>query len=247
MKQTKLLMGMPISVDIVGPNATKATFKKVYEYFTYIDNTYSTYKGTSEISQINNGLPKSQWSEEMKMVLSLCERTKRETNGYFNIEHSGKLDPSGLVKGWAIKNAADIVAAEGFRNYFIDAGGDIQVSGKSLGGKPWRVGIRNPFNRNEIIKTVVVTTEGVATSGTYIRGQHIYNPHAPDKPIDDIVSMTVIGPDIYNADRFATAAYAMGKGGIVFIEKLDGYEAYMVDNKKMATYTSGFERYVVPA
>ena len=30
---------------------------------------------------------------------------------------------------------------------------------------------------------------GIATSGSYVRGQHIYDPHAPDLPIADIVSL----------------------------------------------------------
>ncbi len=70
---------------------------------------------------------------------------------------------------------------------------------------------------------------GVATSGTSIRGQHIYNPQDDAAPIDEIVSLTVIGPNIYEADRFATAAFAMGSDGIVFIEQLDGFEGYMID------------------
>lgn len=236
-------MGMPISMEIVSSQDLKSVFEEVYDYFTQVDNRYSTYKPDSEISKINNGLPENQWSAEMKTVLDLCEQTKHQTDGYFDIQRGGKLDPSGLVKGWAIKNAADVVAARGFHNFCIDAGGDIQVGGANSGQKPWQIGIRNPFNRDEIIKTVVVSNEGVATSGTYIRGQHIYNPHAPEESVRDIVAITVIGPDIYNADRFATAAFAMGKRGVEFIETLAGYEAYMVDSSKLATLTSGFTKY----
>jgi len=81
---------------------------------------------------------------------------------------------------------------------------------------------------------------GVATSGTYIRGQHIYNPYRPEEKIEDIVSITVVGPDIYEADRFATAAFAMGRGGIMFIEELKDFEGYAVDAAGIATMTSGF-------
>lgn len=244
MKQTQLLMGIPITVEIVDEMATEADFSAIYDYFKQVDERFSTYKKTSEISRVNDGLSKRQWSEEMKTVLELCEQTKRETRGYFDIMHEGRRDPSGLVKGWAIRGAADKLAERGLQNYYIDAGGDIQVSGSNTEGKPWRVGIRNPFNREEVIKTVAVSTEGVATSGTYIRGQHIYNPRSSGQEVSDIVSITVIGPNIYDADRFATAAYAMGRRGIEFIEKLPGYEAYMIGQDKQATLTSGFERYV---
>jgi len=77
-----------------------------------------------------------------------------------------------------------------------------------------------------------------------VRGGHIYNPTNTDQPISGIVSLTVIGPDVYEADRFATAAFAMGPAGLLFMENLPGFEAYMIDPNGMAAYTSGFERYV---
>jgi thiamine biosynthesis lipoprotein len=60
----------------------------------------------------------------------------------------------------------------------------------------------------------------------------------------DIVGLTVIGPNIYEADRFATAAFAMGREGIMFIENLAGFEGYMIDQHGQATFTSHFTRYV---
>ena len=244
MKRTELIMGMPIVVEIVDASVGADILSDIFDYFRHIDKVFSTYKKNSEISQLNDGLPENRCSREMKEVLDLCEQTKWETKGYFDIMNSGRRDPSGLVKGWAIRNAADKLAGRGFDNFYIDAGGDIQTSGHNAQGKAWRIGIRNPFSRDEIIKTLALSTEGVATSGTYIRGQHIYDPHNPDEPINDIVSITVIGPNIYDVDRFATTAYAMGRRGIEFVENLPGYEAYMVGRDKMATLTSGFERYV---
>jgi len=90
---------------------------------------------------------------------------------------------------------------------------------------------------------VYIRNEGIATSGTYIRGAHIYNPLNPQEQLNEIVSLTVIGPNIYEADRFATAAFAMGKNGIVFIEHLPGFEAYVIDVKGIATSTTGFSKY----
>jgi thiamine biosynthesis lipoprotein len=249
MKHTRLLMGMPITVEVVEATVTQDTLDKVFAYFTFVDETFSTYKATSEISKINRGeLLPEQYSEEMKTVLALCEQTREDTDGYFDIRsdsQSGEiLDPSGLVKGWAIQHAATMLQEWGFRNFYIDAGGDIQVAGYK-DDRPWRVGIRNPFNRTENVKILALTDRGIATSGTAIRGQHIYNPHNRSVPLLEIVSMTVVGPDIYEADRFATAAFAMGRKGIRFIEKLAGFEGYMVDVHGIATFTSGFERYVI--
>ena len=238
-------MGMPITIEIIDSDAHDDDISKIFDYFTYIDKKISTYKPDSEISLINQGkITEKDFSLEMKMVLRLSEETKKQTDGYFDISHEGKLDPSGLVKGWAIFNAAEMLKKAGFKNYFVEAGGDVQVSGKNQDGQPWQVGIRNPFNREEIIKVIFLNHgEGMATSGTYIRGQHIYNPKNPGQPITDIVSLTVIGPNVYEADRFATAAFAMGKAGIHFLEKLPGLEGYVVDNKGIATMTGGWGKY----
>lgn len=245
MKQTRLLMGMPITLEVADPIVSPDDLEKVFAYFISVDETFSTYKATSEISKINRGeLPTAEYSEDMKAILALSEQTKKDTYGYFDIEHDGLYDPSGIVKGWAIQNAADRLKAGGFRNFYIDAGGDISVAGNK-DGKLWRIGIRNPFNRSENVKVLALTDRGIATSGTAIRGQHVYDPYNPNMPLLDIVSITVIGPNIYDADRFATAAFAMGKRGIQFIEKLAGFEGYMIDAHARATFTSGFERYVL--
>ena len=245
MKQLQLLMGMPITVEVVDPSVTDADIENVFAYFRALDDTFSTYKEHSEISKINRGeLCEEKYSAEMKTILAASEQTKQETRGYFDIQHNSIIDPSGIVKGWAILNAAHMLKAAGFTNFYIDAGGDIQVAG-TKGGNPWRIGIRNPFNRKENVKVLAVTDNGIATSGTAIRGQHIYDPHYPHMPLQDIVSLTVIGPNVYEADRFATAAFAMGKRGIYFIEQLPGFEGYMIDATARATFTSGFERYVL--
>jgi thiamine biosynthesis lipoprotein len=245
MKQTRLLMGMPITIEVVDPTVMQDDLDKVFAYFVSVDETFSTYKATSEISKINRGeLFAAQYSEDMEAILALSEQTKRDTYGYFDIQHDGIYDPSGIVKGWAIQNATYILKAGGLHNFYIDAGGDIQVSGHK-DGKLWRIGIRNPFIHAEHVKVLALTNRGVATSGTAIRGQHIYDPYNRGTLLLDIVSITVIGPNIYEADRFATAAFAMGKRGIQFIERLEDFEGYMIDAHARATFTSGFERYVL--
>ncbi len=248
MKEARIIMGMPVMVEIKDTSASEKFISRVFDYFHYIDEKFSTYKNTSEIERINSGLlEKKDWSIDMKTIFELSEKTKKDTNGYFDIvNNEGKYDPSGMVKGWAIYNAAELLKNAGFKHFYIEAGGDIQVFGESSKGNGWKVGIRNPFNPKEIIKVVYLkNNEGIATSGTYERGAHIYNPKNRQKEISQIVSLTVIGPNIYEADRFATAAFAMQKEGIHFIENLPGFEAYMVDENKVATMTTNFDKYTI--
>jgi FAD:protein FMN transferase len=238
-------MGMPITVEVIEQEDTSAIIDQVYDWFQTVDERFSTYKDSSEISQLNKGLITiEQASDQMKLILNLAEKAKQDSKGYFEIKHKGRLDPSGIVKGWAINEAAKLIQEAQYKNFYIEAGGDIQVRGRNAKGQAWRVGIKNPFNFNQIVKTVNLTIQGIATSGTYLRGQHIYDPIGKREQINDIVSLTVIGPNILDADRFATGAFAMGKSGIYFIEQLPGFEGYMIDNYGIATETRGFKKYV---
>lgn len=236
---------MPVIVEVIDPKVTEEIFEEIFNYFIYIDNTFSPFKKNSELTKINQGLlQKNEWSHDMKTVFKLCKQTSVETLGFFNIEKNREFDPLGLVKGWAINNAANILRKKGFKNYYVEVGGDIQVAGINNENKLWRIGIQNPFNLKQNIKVVVLNNKGIATSGTYLRGQHIKNPFLPGKEIGNIISLTVIASNIYEADRFATTAFAMGKKGINFIENLKNFEGYMIDNKGIATFTSNFNSYV---
>lgn len=241
-------MGMPVTVEIADDCEDSLT-DEIFAYFDAVDRRFSTYKAESEISAINRGeVASADFSKAMQEVLALAATTCVETGGYFDARTPrGDLDPSGIVKGWAIRNAAAMLHDSGCRNFYVDAGGDIQSSGVNDAGNPWQVGIRNPFDARQVVKVIAPSGRGVATSGTYVRGQHIYNPHAPGTAIEDIVSLTVIGPDVLEADRFATAAFAMGADGISFIATRPELEGYLIRRDGRATMTRGFDAYVVRA
>jgi thiamine biosynthesis lipoprotein len=240
MKQIRLIMGMPITVKIAQneERKTKKDIEKVFTYFRYIDSQYSPFKEDSQVAKLNRG---EEVSTEMKEILKLAEELKKETDGYFDIVRpDGKIDPSGIVKGWAIRNAAEILRKLGYKRFYVDAGGDAEIVGKN-----WKWGIKNPFNVKEIVKVLNLSNCGIATSGTYERGQHIYDPVGKKDAITDIVSMTTIGQDVYEADKFATPAFAMGRHGIEFVEKQKDLEGYMIDSKGIATMTSEFSKYTL--
>jgi thiamine biosynthesis lipoprotein len=246
MKEVRLLMGMPITLEIIDQAATAATREGIFSYFQTVEERFSPFKDSSEVCRLNAGqLKPADYSADLRLILELSAQTKAETNGYFDIYQNGRCNPSGLVKGWAIYHAANLLKEQGFKNYYINAGGDIEASGLNSAGQAWRVGIANPFNPQEIVKIVKIDNCGIATSGTYRRGQHIYNPLAPGQPLTEIISLTVIGPNVYEADRFATAAFAMGRTGLDFIETRPGLEAYLIDSNGQATLTSGFKSYVL--
>lgn len=245
-KQTRLIMGMPIVLMTSDESVTDENIKEVFTFFTYVDKTYSPFIDSSIVSRINRGeIGEPEYTNELREILAIAKSTKRQTNSYFDVWHTGNFDPSGIVKGWAIAKAAEILSGY-TNNFYIEAGGDIQVSGVNEAGGPWQIGIRNPFDRHQNIKVVALKNSAVATSGTAIRGQHIYDP-IDNKKLDEVASITVIAPNIIDADRMATAAFAMGKKGIYFIEQLDGYEACAAMHDKTTITTTGWNQYEAKA
>jgi FAD:protein FMN transferase len=193
------------------------------------------------VSRINDGRLRIEDADaEVTEVLARCDGYEAATDGFFSAWRGAVLDPSGYVKGWAIARACAILDARGHRSYFVDAGGDVRTRGESGVGEPWRIGIRHPVERASVVRVVLGRDLAVATSGTYEKGSHIYDPHT-GAPADELVSLTVVGPSIVEADVQATAAFAMGARAIEYLERLPGYEAYAIGPDLRAAWTSGFD------
>lgn len=246
MRETRFIMGMPITLVVPSDHVRQRDLDAVFEELTVIDAQFSPFKYDSEISRLNRAeILENDLTPRAQEIFALCKKTKLETAGYFDVARpDGTVDPCGMVKGWAIKNAARQFAAMGFSNFCVAAGGDIQCRGVNADGGEWRVGIRNPFEPDEIVKVLTPKGRGVATSGNYIRGNHIYNPHTGNYGSDNVVSLTVIGTDVLEADRYATAAFAMGREGIRFIERMPDLEGYEIDASGTARMTSGLKKYL---
>jgi thiamine biosynthesis lipoprotein len=227
-------MGMPIAVEIRGEEErAQELTERVFAWFGEVDQTFSTYKPDSAISRINSGtLGVHDAPTVVQQVLQKCEEAKKYTSGFFDVWHNGRLDPSGYVKGWSVWEAAQLVEQGGGQDYYIDAGGDIQAQ-----GGPWRVGIRNPFARDQIVKVLEVADGAVATSGTYERGRHIYDPHT-GKVVKEVASFSVVGPRIDEADVWATAGFAAGIKGAEMVARA-GLACYVVGLDGKATFTAG--------
>ncbi len=243
---TTEIMGMPISLHIADAAAGQGDAEAVFAYLRHIDDVFSTYKPDSVTERLNRGdLCEEHCGEEMQCILALCEQTRVETGGYFNARYHGRFDPSGVVKGYAIQRSAQLLQQRGVQDCFLEAGGDIQTTGRNATGRKWRVGIRNPFCPQRLATVVHLSGEGIATSGAYERGEHIYDPVA-NRPANGIASVSVIASNVCDADRFATAAFAMGERGILLLEATPGLQGYAIHKDGRAYCTTGFPRYLTP-
>jgi thiamine biosynthesis lipoprotein len=226
MRQVENIMGMAITLDI--PRCeSKVVFEKVFDRLRDIDRRFSPYKNNSELSKYQRGeLKDENLSKEFKEVLKASKEAGKSTDGYFSVYFSGKFDPTGYVKSWAILEASKIIEYNKFRTYCIGAGGDVLA--RSSSNKIWKIGIQDPKNKAAAIGAISSKNFAIATSGSYERGKHIINPKTGE-PADELVSVTVVGQEIIQADVFATAIFAEGLSGLILAEELEGYNAFAVD------------------
>jgi FAD:protein FMN transferase len=234
-------MGMPVTVQVQEAGSEASVLDRVFADFALLDRTFSPFIDSSEVSRINRSeLRLEEASPLVQQAIDLCRLYERSTDGYFSAWIGGRFDPSGFVKGWAIDRASSILDGNGYRDFFVDAGGDVQTRGHNADGQPWRVGIRHPIERDKVACVVLARGLAVATSGTYEKGQHILDPHT-GKAADTFLSFTVVGPDILQADIYATAGCAIGFSGLAFVSRTRGYEAFAIDKQMRARYTAGFK------
>jgi thiamine biosynthesis lipoprotein len=235
-------MGTVVSLDVrgaAGPVA-HAAFARAMEWLHDVDRRFSTYRDESEISRIDRGeLSVAAASEDVRWVLERCARLRRDTDGAFDARIRGRLDPSAFVKGWAVGRAADILVGEGLTNFSLNAGGDVVVRGGALPEPVWRVGIQHPYERGAIAMAIEVADTAIATSGAYERGEHLLDPRTAAPPAD-VLSVTVVGPDLAMADAYSTAAFALGADGPAWTLGLDGYEAMTILAGDHVLCTPGF-------
>jgi FAD:protein FMN transferase len=243
------VMGMAVSLDVrddIEPGAISATVAWLH----HVDATFSTYKIESPISQFGLGvLSAGQLSKEVRDVLMLCELVREETSGAFDVAcvpapNGSTLDPSGLVKGWAIERAAELLEAHGAANFCINAGGDIALRGSAEPDQPWRIGIRHP---SEPLASAAVLSLGgraaIATSATYERGAHIIDPKT-GQPTAALASVTIVGQDLTYVDAYATAVFVMGLMGAEWLmETHPELDAFVIGHDGLTWETPGFNRW----
>jgi thiamine biosynthesis lipoprotein len=235
------IMGMPIVLD-ERDGLDDATIEAMWDVLREADARFSTYKDDSEISRIRRGeLAVEDAHPDVREVLGRCEELRVITNGYFDswrVSDQG-VDPSGLVKGWAVDRAGELLEAAGARNYTLNAGGDVRVRGDALPDRKWRIGIQHPLELDGIAAVVESTDLGIATSGSYRRGEHVVDPHSGGPP-SGVLSVTITGPELATADAYATAAFAMGTAGPEWTTSLGLYEAMTVMEDGRVLLTNGF-------
>ncbi len=239
------VMGTVVSFDVsaqddADPGPIRELIANAVSWLHRVDAVFSTYRDDSQISRLGRGeIRLGDCDADVAGVLELCAEVSRESDGYFSSTIGGRLDPTGLVKGWSIQRASELLRAGGLARHCINGGGDVQAAGEPEPGRPWNIGVAHPLHPATFATVVAVRDGAVATSGTAERGMHVFDPFT-GKPASALVSVTVVGPDLTRSDAYATAALAMGGSARPWVESLDGYEAFAIAPDGSGWATRGF-------
>jgi thiamine biosynthesis lipoprotein len=235
------VMGTVVSFDVrprgVPAVETRGALTQACAILHRADAVFSLYKPDSPASRLRRGeLAVCDCPAEVAAVAAMCEQARELSGGWFDPwAMPGGVDFTGLVKGWAARQAAGALRDAGVGAAMVNAAGDICVFGEP-GGRPWRVGVRSPLAADRLL--CVVDAEGaVATSGSYERGEHVVN--VCDGRSALCLSATVCGPDLALADAFATGLLAAADPGFQFV-RAAGYEALLVSADGSVTHTDAF-------
>lgn len=225
MRFVEHVMGMPASVEV----PDEASAGAVFDLLRDADRRFSPFLPNSEVST-------GRHSRELTEILDLCTGYVRATGGAFQVRWAGRLDPCGVVKGWAVQQAANVLRAAGVTEFCLNVGGDVVAA-----GRPWSIGVRHPDEPLEVCAVLAVDDRAVATSGTYERGDHILDGRT-GRPVRDLVSLTVVADDLTTADIVSTAAFAMGVEGIAWADAQPGCLVYAVDADREVRRSAGLAR-----
>jgi thiamine biosynthesis lipoprotein len=245
-RRVEHLWGTAITVDVREPCPAER-IDEVFAWFRRVDDLFSTWRPDSEISRLGRReLRLAEVSPDVREVLELCDQVNEESHGAFDIrvgadprvvprEGLGPIDPSGLVKGWALQRAGEQLRRAGLGRFAINAGGDVITAGRPTPDAGWRVGIQHPWQRDKVALVLEVSDLGVATSGRYERGDHILDPRT-GMPATKLQSVTVVHADLALADGYATAALVLGDEGAAWLAER-GLAGLTIDNDEMVTRT----------
>jgi len=164
------------------------------------------------------------------------------------LKRPGMIMDFGGMKGYTADRAADVIRKRGITNAIIAVAGDIWVMGHREDGKPWRIGVQHPREKDKTLAVLDLSDKYISTSGDYERYvirknkryHHIIDPRT-GKPSKGVISATLIGNKGAFIDPLTKAPFILGpEKGLEIVKKV-GAEAIIVDEEGKVYTTEGIK------
>ena len=161
------------------------------------------------------------------------------------------IDLGGIAKGYMADQLKEYLLNEGVQSALIDLGGNILAVGSKPDNSNYTIGIKKPFEDDEMIATESINDISVVTSGCYERyfkiSDTLYHHILDTKtgyPINNgLWSVTILSDSSMEGDAYSTICICLGfDDALKLIEKTEGMEALFITEDMKLYYSSGFPR-----
>lgn len=249
-RQAVPVMGTVVSFAVLpGPGGLPTAARAVAEagaLLQEVDRRYSLWRPQSPLSRFRRGaasldqLP-DEVAAELAAILELCLVARRASGGWFDPWAApGGVDPTGLVKGWAVEQALAPLVAAPVAAAVVNAGGDAVVFGGDPEAAGVRFGVAHPW-RPDGLACVVRVQRAIATSGSGARGAHFFDPLSGARTRGAVAQATVVGSSLALADALATALVVGGLAAFEHAARFgSGTQAYLIGFDGRERWTPGF-------
>ncbi len=162
----------------------------------------------------------------------------QKTHSIFLKNTGMKLGLGGIGQGFIADKIKAMLVAKGVQAGIVNISGDINAWGKQLNGEQWKIGIKNPLNKDKVFATFPIEDSAVETSGSYEkfvtfngkRYSHIIDTRT-GYPATGVISVTVFAKSTELADALATGLFVLGVDvGLDLVNQLPGIECIYVDD-----------------
>jgi thiamine biosynthesis lipoprotein len=185
-------------------------------------------------------LPSKETAKEMVRLINYRNVILSEKECTVFLKEKGmRIGFGGIGKGYAADKAKILLQLKGVESGVVNASGDLVTWGRQPDGKPWTVGIANPYAKFQPFSYLDISNMAIATSGNYekyavINGKkysHTIDPKT-GLPVSGIKSVTIICPNAELADAMATPVMVMGvTAGLNLVNQMKKIACIIIDDE----------------
>ncbi|MFO7831949.1 MAG: FAD:protein FMN transferase [Desulfuromonadaceae bacterium] len=167
------------------------------------------------------------------------------------------IDLSGIAKGYAVDQIAELLVDSGYPNHLVEIGGEIRSGGLKSKDTSWNIGIERPISGERSVQKVIQTrdTTAMATSGDYRnyfeyegkRYSHTIDPTNGYPITHKLAAVSVLHTSCMLADAYATAFMVMGPERSMQFAKEHNMRIYMLvkrENGFVPLTSPAFEKFI---
>jgi thiamine biosynthesis lipoprotein len=171
------------------------------------------------------------------------------THSVFLPEKGMRINLAGILQGYGVRRAQEIMKKMGIASGLINGSGDVYCWGQQPDGSAWRIAIGDPARPHTVSSWLMVSDLAVVTAGNYeqyftVKGQyygHIINPHT-GYPATGLRSVTIICPDVELADALDDAVFVLGPvAGLALINRLKDINCTLITDDGRTLVSRGMQ------